>query len=167
MFRVPDSVVTRRPITLLGVIVPAGTTLSKTQIESLGRNFNALIDGGYVVATPDPFARKGRAVPRPSSLPPVIRAGLLAKSPARHPLSVGAKVAGKAVSVEVEGGVSPFTVTVGSDVQVKKTRTFAFTVNSVGTHEVSVSDGGGGVASASFTIIVMEPDKKPVKKAGE
>ena len=167
MFRVPDSVVVRRPITLQGVVVPAGTTLSKAQVEACGRNLNALLDSGYLVATPDPNARKDRQ-PQPSSLPPVVRNAMLRRGPVTDPLAVSAKAMGKQVSVSVSGGVPSFTVRIDDQEQTKSSRTFAFTVYGVGTHKVLVSDGAGGEASTNVTIIVAddeEPKKAPRKKA--
>lgn len=132
---------------------------------ALGRNLNALLDSGWVVASPDINARRDRQ-PRPSSLPPVIRSAMLGKiGPKRDPLSLSAKVVGKSVSVEVAGGVQPFTVTVLGSAQTKSSRTFAFTVDSVGEHEATVEDGAQDTASARFTIIVSEPAKKQPRKA--
>lgn len=172
MFRVPDSVVTRRPISLNGAVVPAGTTLSKAQVESLGKGLNALLDSGYIVAAPDPFARKGKSRPQPTSLPPVIRNAMVKKlNGPSVPLSLEAKVAGKSVSVEVTGGVPSFTVTIdGEDAQTKSSRTFAFMVDGVGTHEAKVVDGAGAEASAFFTIIIgadTDEPKKPHRKKDE
>lgn len=155
MFSVPDGVVARRPFTLNGVKVPAGTALSKDQVIAIGRELNALLDNGTLVAKPDPNARRNKQ-PQPTSLPPKVRNAMLAKmGPAKEPLSVSAKAVGKSVSVEVAGGNAPFTVEVeGAEPQTKKTRTFAVTVTGVGTHAVSVTDGAGDSASTSVTIIV-------------
>jgi hypothetical protein len=167
MFRVPDSVVTRRPISLQGVVVPAGTTLSKAQVEALGKGLNALLDSGFVVAAPDPFARKGKAHPRPTSLPPVIRNAMVGKLTG-VPLSVSASVVGDAISVEVAGGVPSFTVTLdGGGAKSKSSRTFSFTGVGPGAHTVEVSDGSG--ATASVVVEVAEPaePKKPHRKKDE
>jgi len=164
MFQVPSNVVVRRPISLNGAIVPAGTSLSQEQVKALGRNLNALLDSGYVVATPDPFARKGKARPTPSSLPPVIRDAMIKKL--GTPLGVSATVAGNAISVSVTGGVQPFTVTIdNTNPQTKSSRTFAFTGINAGDHEIEVVDGSG--AKASVTVANEEPKKPRKKDEGE
>jgi hypothetical protein len=160
MFRVPSSVVVRRPISIQGTVVPVGTTLTKEQVVALGKGLNSLLDNGTLVATPDPFARKDRQ-PKPTSLPPVIRNAMIAKlGPAVKPLTVLAKAVGKSVSVEVDGGVQPFTVSVDDQEQTKKTRTFAFTVTAVGSHTVTVTDGNGNTASDTVVIVVEKSAKK-------
>lgn len=167
MFAVPSSVVVRRPISLNGAIVPAGTSLSKVQVQALGRNLNALLDSGVVVAKPDPFARKGKARPTPSSLPPVIRNAMVAKLTAAQPLSVIVRVAGDTVSVEIVGGVPTFTVSLDdNDAEVKPSRTVSFLNVSDGTHVISVTDGSGSVCASSFDVAHAEP-KKPRKKVEE
>lgn len=166
MFRVPDSVVTRRPFMLSGVAVPAGTTLSKAQVVALGRSLDALLDSGYVVALPDPFARKGRAVPRPSSLPPVIRDAMVAKLTGAAVVSALVTVVGGALSVVVSGGVPSFEVSLdGGKPQHKSSRTFAFTGVSAGEHEVTVVDGSGGTESVAVTVTGGDPVSRPKKKA--
>ena len=167
MFQVPSSVVVRRPISLNGAIVPVGTPLSKAQVEALGRNLNALLDSGVVVATPDPFARKGKARPTPSSLPPVIRNAMVAKLTTAQPLSVIARVAGDAVSVEIVGGVPTFTVSLDDgNAEAKPSRTTAFSNVSDGDHVISVTDGSGNTSEARVEVAHVEP-KKPRKKAEE
>ena len=168
MFRVPDSVVTRRPISLQGVVVPAGTTLSKAQVEALGKGLNALLDSGFVVAAPDPYARKGNARPRPTSLPPVIRNAMVGKLTGSAPLSVSASVVGDAISVEVAGGVPSFTVTLdGGDAKSKSSRTFSFTGVQPGAHMVEVSDGSGAAASVAVEVGEPAEPKKPHRKKDE
>jgi hypothetical protein len=163
MFRVPSSVVTRRPISLQGQVVPAGTALSKDQVLALGKGLNALLDSGYVVANPDPFARKGKARPTPTSLPPVIRNAMVSRLTAPEPLSVFATVVGDSISVEVNGGVPSFDVSLdGGDHQTKSSRTFAFTGVSEGTHEIVVTDGNGEVTAS--LVAVNSDHKKPSKK---
>lgn len=167
MFTVPDAVVVRRPITLNGVVVPAGTTLSKAQVLALGRELNALLDSGYVTATPDPYARKGKARPAPTSLPPVIRNALVNKL-SGAPLSVSAKVVGDSISVEVVGGTPSFTVTLdNAEPQKKSSRTFSFSGVLAGDHQVEVTDGAGGTAEVSVTVAAAEEKKPARKKTGE
>lgn len=169
MFRVPDAVVTRRPISLNGAVVPAGTTLSKVQVEALGKGLNSLLDSGYVVASPDPYARKGKSRPQPTSLPPVIRDAMVKKITGGSPVSVTATVAGDAVSVSVAGGVPSFTVTLdGEGASTKSSRTFAFTGVAAGDHHVEVTDGNGGMAVCVVSVAAAEePAKKPSKRAVE
>ena len=166
MFQVPSSVVVRRPITLNGVVVPAGTSLSKDQVVDLGRELNALLDSGFVVALPDPNERRGKAQPRPTSLPPVIRNAMLGKM--GTPLSVSATAAGNAISVSVTGGVPSFTVTIdGALPQTKSSRTFAFTGINPGDHQIEVTDGAGAKDSCNVTVTAAEEPKKPAKKKSE
>lgn len=162
MFKVPDSVTVRRPFTLDGAPVPVGVTLTKQQVLALGQKLNPLLDNGTLVAVPDPNGRRNKP-PRPTSLPPVILNAYL-----RHqcaPLSVSAKALGKSVSVTVSNGVPSFTVVVDEgkpfeQSQSKSSRSFAFTVNGVGTHSVDVTDGAGATASTQFTIVVEGNDVK-------
>jgi hypothetical protein len=165
MFQVPNSVVVRRPITLNGVLVPAGTSLSKQQVIDLGRELNALLDSGFVVALPDPNERRGRP-PRPTSLPPVIRNAMLGKM--SSPLAVSATVAGNAVSVVVTGGVPQFTVTIDNALpQSKSSRTFAFTGVGAGDHQIEVTDGAGAKSDYSVKVTVADEVAKPVRKKAE
>ena len=173
MFRVPTQVVVRRPISLNGVVVPPGTQLSKAQVLALGHNLNALLDSGYVTATPDPFARRGKARPEPTSLPPVIRKALVAKlnGPA-EPLAVSLSAAGLAISVSIIGGTSPFDLVLLDskgdvlDGKSTSTRTSMFTPVDGGEYTVTVTDSSGGSASSKIVIQSSEPDpKKPKKKA--
>ena len=167
MFRVPDAVVVRRPISLQGQVVPAGTTLSKAQVQALGRNLNALLDSGYVTATPDPYARKGKARPTPTSLPPVIRNALVNKLTGL-PLAVSATAVGDSISVEVSGGTPSFTVTLdGAEPKTKSSRTFSFSGVEAGDHQVEVTDGAGGTAAVSVTVAAAEEKKPARKKTGE
>lgn len=129
---------------------------------ALGRNLNALLDGGWVVASPDINARRDRQ-PRPSSLPPVIRDAMLGKLTA--PLVVVAKSMGEAISVTVDGGNAPFTVTLdGGSSQTKSSRSFAFTGAGDGAHKVAVVDGSGRKASTAVSVVSPEA-KKTNKKA--
>lgn len=168
MFRVPDSVVVRRPISLNGVVVPPGTTLSKNQVIALDKELNALLDSGYVVARPDPNARRGKP-PRPTSLPPVIRNAMIAKITGVKPLSMIARVIGDAVSVEIVGGVPTFTVSLdGSSSEEKPSRTIAFSQVSEGEHVISVTDGSGNTCEARVEVVAPDgAQKKPRKKAEE
>jgi len=59
---------------------------------------------------------------------------------------------GDAVSVQVTGGVMPFTVQVGPSSQSKRSRTFAFMGLVSGTYEVLVSDA---VESSFETKVVI------------
>lgn len=161
MFKVPDKVTVRRPFRLDGALVPAGTVLTKPQVAKLGRKLNPLLDNGTLVAAPDPFARKGKPHPRPTSLPPSVYNAFMKRSIA--PLAITAKALHKSVSVEVTGGIPSFTVAVDGQEQSKSSRAFAFTVTAVGTHEVTVVDGNGDTAATSVTIIVDKP--KPAPKA--
>lgn len=162
MFKVPDSVTVRRPFTLDGAPVPVGATLTKQQVLSLGQKLNPLLDNGTLVAVPDPNGRRNKP-PRPTSLPPaILNAYLRHQSP---PLSVSAKALGKSVSVTVSNGVPSFTAVVDpgeptEQSETKSSRSFAFTVNGVGTHAVEVTDGSGATASARFTIVVEGKDAK-------
>lgn len=168
MFRVPDAVVVRRPISLQGQVVPAGTTLSKAQVQALGRNLNALLDSGYVTATPDPYARKGKARPTPTSLPPVIRNALVGKLTGSAPLSLDVKAVGDSVSVSVSGGVPPFTVSLdGGEPLVKSSRTFGFSGVESGVHTVLAADGAGAQAEAHVEVAAPEEKKPARKKTGE
>ena len=165
MFQMPNSVVVRRPITLDGVLVPAGTSLSKQQVIDLGRELNALLDSGFVVALPDPYERPGRP-PRPTSLPPVIRNAMLGKMSA--PLAVSATVAGDAISAVVTGGVPQFTVTINSALpQSKSSRTFAFTGVVPGDHRIEVTDGAGSTSAFTARVTVADEAKRPVRKKAE
>lgn len=163
MFRVPDKVTVRRPFRLDGALVPVGTVLDKPQVARLGRKLNPLLDNGTLVAAPDPFARKGKARPQPTSLPPSVYNAFMGRS--SEPLAVKAKALRKSVSVEVTGGVPSFTVAVAGQEQSKSSRTFAFTVNSVGSHEVTVVDGSGAQASTSVVIVVDDKPKAAPKEA--
>jgi len=173
MFRVPDAVVTRRPISLNGAVVPAGTTLSKAQVLALGKGLDALLDGGFVVASPDPFARKGKARPQPTSLPPVIRNALVKKlNGPVQPLAVSLTAAGLAISVSITGGTSPFDLVLLDrngevlDGKSTSTRTSMFTPVDGGEYTVTVTDSSGGSASSTIIIQSSEPEpKKPKKKA--
>jgi hypothetical protein len=173
MFQVPSNVVVRRPISLNGAIVPAGTSLSQEQVEALGRNLNALLDSGYVVATPDPFARKGKARPTPSSLPPVIRDAMIKKIAPQVPIQLSATVVGDAISCEITGGLMPFTVTLKDedakvlDVQTGSKRTFAFTGLADGNYIVVAQDPSGGDVFKTVSIQAKSEPKKPRKKDEE
>lgn len=151
MFAVPDAVTVRRAFSLDGVDVPAGTSLSAAQVEALGARLNALLDGGWVVASPDPFARRGRERPRPSSLPPVIRNEMIRRLNPSPPVPLGLKctAVGLSISCEVEGGVPSFTLTLKDesleviDSRSGSGRTFMFTVPDGGQYIVTVTDGQG------------------------
>lgn len=170
MFRVPDSVVTRRPISLQGAVVPAGTTLSKEQVEALGKSLNSLLDSGYVVANPDAYARKGKARPQPSSLPPVIRNAMVGRITAGVAApSLQVKTVGDSVSLVVSDGVAPFTVTVDETGQAdtKSSRTFSFSGLGAGSFTAHVFDGSGQKGSVSFVIDSHEEEPKKPKKRSE
>lgn len=167
MFSVPDRVTVRRAFSLDGVRVAAGTDLSADQVRALGGRLNALLDGGWVVASPDPFARKGAARPRPTSLPPVIRDEMIRRINPAPPVPLGLKctAVGLSISCEVEGGVPSFSLTLKDesleviDSRSGSGRTFMFTVPDGGQYIVTVTDGQGAstwqkvvIQSASMAV---------------
>lgn len=68
-------------------------------------------------------------------------------------LGASAVPVGDSVSVEVSGGVMPFTVEIGPQSQSKRSRTFAFMGMGSGEHAVLVSDADG----RSFDTKVVIP----------
>lgn len=174
MFRVPDAVVVRRPISLDGVVVPPGTQLTKAQVEKIGKGLNALLDSGYLTANPDPFARKGKARPAPTSLPPVIRNAMVKNlNGPVAPLSVSLSAAGLAISVSITGGTAPFDLVLKDnkgdvlDGKTTSTRTSMFSPEDGGDYTVVVTDSSAGTASASIFVQSVSEPKKPARKKAE
>ena len=159
MFSVPDSVVVRRPFTLKGVKVPTGTSLTKDQVVALGRELDALLDNGTLVATPDPFARKNKQ-PQPTSLPPVIRNAMLGKlKSAAAPLSIDTKAAALSVAVTITGGLTKWDVDYGDgSTATVATRTASHVYKAGGTYTVTCKDSTGQTAIKSLTV--TEPPAK-------
>lgn len=88
-----------------------------------------------------------------STSAPARRTDLESQSVVSGALGASASPVGDAVSVQVSGGVMPFTVEVGPQSQSKRSRTFAFMGVGSGEHVVLIADADG----RSFDTKVVIP----------
>jgi hypothetical protein len=73
MYRKPTAIVANRPLTVLGVVIAAGATLTQAQLKAVPK-LQAFLNDGTLRAVPDPWARKikpNRSTP--TYLPPAVR----------------------------------------------------------------------------------------------
>ena len=174
MFAVPDKVTVRRPFSLDGVLIGVGVDLTADQVRALGGRLNAMLDGGWVVASPDPFARRGKPRPRPSSLPPVVRNEMLKRiNPAPGALGLKCTAVGLSISCEVQDGVPPFTLVLKDsnldvlDSKSGMTRNYMFSVPDGGEYIVSVSDGSGASTWQKVVIQSMSSGQSAKPRPGK
>ena len=73
MYRKPTSIVANRPLTVLGVVIAKGATLTQAQLKSI-RHLQAYLNNGTLRSVPDPWARKIKPNrTTPTYLPPAVR----------------------------------------------------------------------------------------------